>query len=70
MSVPSHMGAFEFVVLASLRTAQLMRGCIARVPTAHKHAVTAQREVSAGKVTNTGKTAGSPGAGARAAALP
>ena len=49
---PPHMGAFEFVVLASLRTAQLMRGCTPKVPSDHKHAVTAQCEVAAGLVTN------------------
>jgi DNA-directed RNA polymerase subunit K/omega len=46
------MGKFEFVVLAKLRAAQLMRGCIPRVDTGdHKHTVTAQHEVSEGKVT-------------------
>jgi DNA-directed RNA polymerase subunit K/omega len=49
---PPHIGAFEFVVLASLRTAQLTRGCTPRVPPEHKHIVTAQREIAAGLVTN------------------
>jgi hypothetical protein len=48
------MGAFEFVVLASLRTAQLTRGCAPKIPTTHKHTVTAQCEVAAGLVTNAG----------------
>jgi hypothetical protein len=48
---PPHIGAFEFVVLASLRTAQLTRGCTPRVPAEHKHIVTAQREIAAGLVT-------------------
>ena len=44
------MGKFEFVRLASLRAAQLMRGCTARVPERYKRTTTAQREVAAGKV--------------------
>jgi hypothetical protein len=64
VSVPTHMGAFEFVVLASLRTAQLMRGCTAKVASAHKHATTAQWEISAGKITNTGRSASPPQDGA------
>jgi hypothetical protein len=54
MICPTHIGAFEFVVLASLRTAQLTRGCAPRMPTIHKHTVTAQCEVAAGLVTNAG----------------
>jgi hypothetical protein len=45
------MGAFQFVVLARLRTAQLMRGCRPRVDGDHKAAVLAQCEVAQGKVT-------------------
>jgi DNA-directed RNA polymerase subunit K/omega len=52
MTRPPHIGAFEFVVLASLRTAQLIRGCAPKMPTTHKHVVTAQCEVAAGLVTN------------------
>ncbi len=48
---PPGMGAFQFVVLATLRAAQLMRGCIPRVDGIHKSTVVAQMEVSAGKVT-------------------
>ena len=55
---PDDIGAFEFVVLASLRTAQLVRGCTPRVPTAHKPAVTAQLEVAAGMVRNTALATG------------
>jgi hypothetical protein len=44
------LGAFEFVVLATLRAAQLMRGCRPRVDGAHKPVVTAQFEIAAGKV--------------------
>jgi hypothetical protein len=48
---PPGMGGFQFVVLATLRAAQLMRGCIPRVDGIHKSTVVAQLEVSAGKVT-------------------
>jgi len=44
------MSAFEFAVLASLRAAQLMRGCTPRVEGGHTTGVTAQLEVAAGKV--------------------
>ena len=44
------MGSFEFVALASLRAAQLMRGCAPRVPENHTIAITAQLEVAEGKV--------------------
>ena len=47
----SRLGAFHFAVLASLRAAQLMKGCTARVEGLHKHTVIAQLEVSQGKVT-------------------
>lgn len=44
------MGKFEFVTLATLRAAQLMRGCSPRVPAGRKSTTTAQREVAAGLV--------------------
>jgi DNA-directed RNA polymerase subunit K/omega len=47
---PGDVGAFEFVILASLRSAQLMRGCTPRVVAAEKCTITAQREVAAGMV--------------------
>lgn len=47
---PSQIGAFEFAVVASLRAEQLRRGCVPRVEGNHKCVVTAQLEVSAGKV--------------------
>ncbi len=50
IKLPLGMGKFEFVVLAKLRAAQLMRGCIPRVEGGHKHTVTAQYEVAEGKV--------------------
>jgi hypothetical protein len=43
-------GGFTFSKLSALRAAQLMRGCIPRVPLGHKPTVTAQLEVAAGKV--------------------
>ncbi len=48
---PEGMGAYQFVVIATLRAAQLMRGCTPRVdPLHHKPIVVAQMEVSEGKV--------------------
>lgn len=46
------VGKFEFVKLASLRTAQLMRGCTPRVAIGGKPTTTAQREVADGKVSS------------------
>lgn len=48
---PHGVGTFQFVVLATLRAAQLMRGCRPRVDGEHKATVIAQLEVSEGKVT-------------------
>jgi hypothetical protein len=47
---PPGVGTFQFAVLATLRVAQLMRGCRPRVDGVHKPTVIAQLEVSAGKV--------------------
>jgi len=47
---PSGIGAFQFVILASLRAVQLTRGCRPRVDGVHKNTVLAQLEVSVGKV--------------------
>lgn len=47
---PPAVGAFQFVVLATLRAAQLIRGCQPRVDGTHKPIVTAQIEVADGKV--------------------
>ncbi len=47
---PPGVGAFQFVVLATLRAAQLSRGCRPKVDGTHKASVTAQIEVAAGKV--------------------
>ena len=50
---PATANPFEFVILSSLRAAQLMRGCLPRVAVEHKPIVTAQREVAEGKVSRT-----------------
>ncbi len=47
---PAADNAFVFVKVASLRAAQLMRGCVARVPASAKAVITAQHEVAEGKV--------------------
>jgi DNA-directed RNA polymerase subunit K/omega len=52
--------AFEFVRVASLRAAQLMRGCTPRVPASHRSVLTAQLEVVAGKVSADFRVSGSP----------
>ena len=51
---PIEQNAFEFVVLASLRARQLVRGCTPRVEGASKITITAQMEVAEGKVTREG----------------
>ena len=50
MRLPAGMNSFEFVIVSSLRSAQLLRGCLARVEGEHKCIVTAQLEVAAGAV--------------------
>lgn len=47
---PAGVGAFQFVVLASLRAAQLTRGCRPRIEGVHKLTIIAQTEVAEGKV--------------------
>lgn len=47
---PADFSAFEFVVMSGLRAAQLMRGCVPRIESAHKTIVTAQMEVASRKV--------------------
>jgi DNA-directed RNA polymerase subunit K/omega len=44
------MGAFTFVVLSTLRSTQLIRGCRPKVEGVHKRTVIAQIEVAEGKV--------------------
>lgn len=43
---PDGIGAFKFAVLASLRVAQLCRGCVPRIAGDHCVAVTAQMEIA------------------------
>ena len=47
---PLDVGRFEFVVLAALRAAQLLRGCPPKIDVQHKATITAQLEVSGGMV--------------------
>lgn len=57
---PHEMGAFHFVALATLRVAQLARGCRPRVEGTHPTAVIAQLEVAEGKVRSTATLAVDP----------
>ena len=50
MDRPSDIGRFQFVVLSSLRAAQLLRGCVPKIDGGHKRTVTAQLEISTGMV--------------------
>ena len=47
---PPVLGVFEWVILAKLRSVQLMRGCLPRVEGHTKPAVIARHEVRQGKV--------------------
>jgi DNA-directed RNA polymerase subunit K/omega len=47
---PEEFNKFEFVVVSSLRAAQLMRGCVPRVTSTHKIIMTAQAEVAGGMI--------------------
>jgi DNA-directed RNA polymerase subunit K/omega len=47
---PTHLNAYEFVVISSLRAKQLLAGCIPRRPGDHNAATMAQMEVAAGCV--------------------
>jgi DNA-directed RNA polymerase subunit K/omega len=50
---PMDLNSFEFVRIAALRTAQLIRGCVPLVPHGRTPVTTAMREVAAGKVRST-----------------
>jgi len=50
ISRPAGIGAFQFVILASLRATQLTRGCLPRIVGLHRNTIIAQLEVSQGKV--------------------
>jgi DNA-directed RNA polymerase subunit K/omega len=55
--IPRTTGKFEFVVLATLRAAQLMRGCIPKIATnGHKPTVVALLEVAGGEIAEVPKT--------------
>ena len=47
---PPGMGAFQFVILSTLRAAQLIRGCQPLIAGTHKAIITAQFEVATGRV--------------------
>jgi DNA-directed RNA polymerase subunit K/omega len=47
---PFRMEAFEYVVIATLRAQQLMKGCVPHLEGVHKATTMAQMEVSAGKI--------------------
>lgn len=47
---PESYNPFEFIVVSSLRAAQLMKGCTPRVEVVGKHTTTAQAEVAEGHV--------------------
>ncbi len=47
---PLDIGRFEFVILSALRAAQLLRGCPPKIDVEHKATITAQLEISSGKV--------------------
>ena len=47
---PTTIGSFHFVVLAALRTKQLVRGCTPLVTAGRRPSITAQMEVADGKI--------------------
>jgi DNA-directed RNA polymerase subunit K/omega len=47
---PSHLNAYEFVVVAALRAQQLQAGCVPRLDGQHNVATMAQMEVAGGRV--------------------
>ena len=49
---PTHLNAYEFVVISSLRAQQLLAGSVPRLPGQHGAATMAQMEVADGHVTN------------------
>jgi DNA-directed RNA polymerase subunit K/omega len=49
--IPRTTGKFHFVVLATQRAAQLMKGCVPKIATnGHKHTVVALLEVAGGEI--------------------
>ncbi len=47
---PEATNSFEFITMAAQRAAQLMQGCLPRVPVGHKFTITAQLEVAGGHI--------------------
>ena len=47
---PSHLNAFEFVVVSALRAKQLAAGCTPHMDSKHNVTITAQMEVASGCV--------------------
>ncbi len=60
VSRPAGTNAFEFVIVAALRTHQLMAGCLPRVPGSHKATTLAQMEVAADQVSSVVPEAAGP----------
>lgn len=52
VSRPLGTNAYEFVIVAALRTHQLMSGCLPRVQGSHKATTIAQMEVASGQVSS------------------
>jgi DNA-directed RNA polymerase subunit K/omega len=58
---PVHLNAYEFVVVAALRTQQLLAGSAPRIAGQHRAATMAQMEVAGGHVARAnGTTVGPP----------
>lgn len=52
---PSHLNAYEFVVVSALRAQQLLAGCTPLLPGEHCAATMAQMEVAGGHVGRSGE---------------
>jgi len=50
VSRPPGVNAYEFVIVASLRAQQLMKGCLSQVGGDHKATIRAQMEVATGLI--------------------
>jgi DNA-directed RNA polymerase subunit K/omega len=48
---PPSFNAYEFVVVAALRSHQLMSGCVPQIEGDHKATTMAQLEVASGRIT-------------------
>jgi DNA-directed RNA polymerase subunit K/omega len=63
MQPPAGMSTFEFIVVSSLRAAQLVRGCTPRIESGHKIIVKAQMEVAGGLIERAGDIGVAPADG-------